>query len=148
MSMTRALSKHLRALRRPLTSVTAASALLLSGVTLSLLLFFYVRSWEHRALQAEVTTHAQERVEILRAKISSSMDVLRSIDSLFATQQNVSRKEFASFVSSALARQPELCALGWTPRVPSGERSAFEEAARRDGVKGFQFVEMDPSGTL
>ncbi len=125
-----------------------ASALLLCGICLSLLLFAHVRNWEDRALQTEVENCARERGEILRAKILSSMDVLHAIDSLFITRRQVTRQEFAAFVSNALKRQPELCALGWTPRVPGAERQEFEQAVRRDGLKDFQFVQLDRQGYI
>src|ERR1700722_9850724 len=61
-------------------------ALLTAGISLSVLLFTYVRAWERRGLQAEVSSRATERVEVLRNKMLASMDVLRGIDSLFATR--------------------------------------------------------------
>jgi PAS domain S-box-containing protein len=123
-------------------------ALLTAGVSLSLLLFTYVRAWESRGLQAEISNRAAERVEILRNKIYASMDVLRSIDSLFATRGAVSRQEFERFVAPALVRQPELKALGWTPRVSASARGQYEAMAQRDGLKGFQFVERGPHGEV
>jgi PAS domain S-box-containing protein len=123
-------------------------ALLTAGVFLSSLLFIYVRAWERRGLQDEINARAAERVEVLRNKITASMDVLQGVDSLFATRGTVSRKEFAQFVSGALARQPELRGVGWTPRVPAAQRAAYEAAARADGLHNFQFVERDASGKI
>lgn len=148
MTLLRAVSIRMRVNRRDIARATMVSALLICGIALSLLLFAHVRSWEDRALQNEVENRARERGEILRAKILSSMDVLHSIDSLFVTRRQVSRQEFAAFVSSALKRQPELCALGWTPRVPGSQRAEFEQAARRDGLKDFQFVQLDHQGHI
>ena len=119
-------------------------ALLGSGVLLSTLLFIYVRSWERRGLQGEINARAAERVEVLRNKITASMDVLQGIGSLFATRNKVSRLEFAAFVASALTRQPELKALGWTPRVFADERAGYETAARRMGCPGFSLSSATP----
>ena len=82
------------------------------------------------------------------AKITASMDVLHAIDSFFATRREVSRQEFAAFVASALRRQPEVGALGWTPRVSAAQRDRFEQAARKDGLVNFQFVEFDGHGRI
>jgi PAS domain S-box-containing protein len=70
------------------------------------------------------------------------MEVLNSVGSLFETRPTVSREEFKTFVNSALKREPELSALGWTPHVPGPERAAYEAAAQRDGIAGFAFTEM------
>jgi PAS domain S-box-containing protein len=123
-------------------------ALLTAGIFLSLLLFIYVRAWEHRGLQDEMDARAAERVEVLRNKITASMGVLHGIDSLFATRGMVSRREFAQFVSGALARQPELRGVGWTPRVPDAQRAAYDAAAQADGLRDFQFIERDVSGKV
>ena len=76
------------------------------------------------------------------------MEVLHSVASFFATRPQVSRDEFRRFVAPALARQPELGALGWTPRVTREKCAAFEAAARADGVNDFQFVERDSHGNI
>ncbi len=123
-------------------------ALLGSGILLSTLLFSYGRAWEQRGLQDEIDARAAERVEVLRNKITASMGVLHGIESLFATRGTVSRQDFAEFVSGALARQPELRGVGWTPRVLAEQRSAYEAAARKDGLRDFQFVERDASGKV
>ncbi len=135
----------MRVNRRNVARVAMVSTLLLCGIALSLLLFAHVRTWEDRALQTEVENRARERGEILRAKILSSMDVLHSIDSLFVTRRQVSRQEFAAFVASALKRQPELCALGWTPRVAGPERAEFEQAAP-GWAEGLPIYSARPSG--
>ena len=123
-------------------------ALLTAGALLSTLLFFYVRAWERKSLQAELDARAAERVEVLRNKMTASMGVLYGIDSLFATERSVSRKQFAEFVSGALARQPELRGVGWSPRIADAQRDAVERTARHDGLTDFQFVERDASGNV
>ena len=123
-------------------------ALLTSGIFLSSLLFIYVHAWERRGLQTDMDARAAERVEVLRNKITASMGVLHGIDSLFATRESVSREEFAKFVSGAIARQPELRGVGWTPRVSAAQRDAYEAAARRDGFQNFQFLERDSRGKV
>src|SRR5258706_9412307 len=50
------------------------------------------------------------------------------------------------FCGGALARQPELFALGWSPRVTRGEREIYEIEARREGWPNFEFSEIDDSG--
>jgi signal transduction histidine kinase/CheY-like chemotaxis protein len=83
----------------------------------------------------------QKQLEKLQETGLRSMEVLYSVASLYESQGGINRGEFHKFVQQALARQPELRALSWNPRVPDPERAQFENAARRDGVADFQFRE-------
>ena len=55
---------------------------------------------------------------------------------------------FTIFLQQALDRQPELRALSWNPRVPDGQRAAWERDARREGLAGYEFRELDRNGHL
>lgn len=144
LSISARLLRRLRLIFRP--HPVAVLATLLVGATLSAILFVCVRNWERRALEATLTRQAEERVELLRSKTLRSMEVLHSIAALYATQQEVTREEFRTFCSGALGRQPELFALGWSPRVAHRQRDAYESSARREGWPNFEFTELDKTG--
>src|SRR5260370_20343867 len=76
------------------------------------------------------------------------MEVLCAIAALYHTRGEVSREEFGRFVASALARQPELQALAWDPRVPGAERGAWEQRAHAEGFPGFHFTEEQNGSAL
>jgi signal transduction histidine kinase/CheY-like chemotaxis protein len=118
------------------------------GTVLSLLVAGLLRKWEHREAQEQVRQVAQDRAEVLRGQIMRSMEVLHAISALYETRGEVTRQEFASFVSGALARQPELQALAWDPRVPGPEREAWEKRAHEDGFPNFHFTEEKDESTL
>jgi PAS domain S-box-containing protein len=124
----------------------AIFATLVLGAVCSIILYVCVHHWEQRALEATLTRQAEERVELLRSKTLRSMEVLHSITALYATQEEVSRAEFRTFCGGALERQPELYALGWSPRVNREQRQTYESAARQDGPASFEFTELDSSG--
>src|SRR5271154_5234926 len=118
------------------------------GVVLSLLVAGSLRDWERREAQDQVLQVAQERAEVLRGQIMRSMEVLHAIAALYHTRSQVSREEFQKFVTSALARQPELQALAWDPRVPGEERAGWEGRARDEGFPQFHFTEEKDESTL
>ena len=118
------------------------------GLGLTVAVAGALREDEQRGLRAEVRQLAMDRVEVLRGQVLRSMEVLHSIASLFAARGQVTREEFRSFVADALARQPELQALAWDPRVPGGERAAWEERAHADGFPQFHFTEEEREGVL
>ncbi|MDP9173178.1 MAG: CHASE domain-containing protein [Planctomycetota bacterium] len=120
----------------------------MAGVILTLAIFQYVRTLERRSLQAAMSLRAQERVELLRRTIFQSMDALRSVAALFRARPNTTRQQFHEFVIDDLKEQPELLALGWTPRVRQSERATTEAAAVAQGLDHFNITEIDGSGKL
>jgi len=116
-----------------------------AGVAVSAALFFVIRSWEWRTLQDEVHEISAAQVELLKIQVLRSMEVLHSIAS-FQSPGEHSRADFAQFVRDAIARQPELQALSWVPRVPHEMRDAFEEKARAEGFADFEFGEQTAGG--
>src|ERR1700730_7651929 len=115
----------------PITSPRKTPALLALtfGAVLSLVVSGLLHDWEQREARDQVRQVAQERAEVLRGQIMRSMEVLHAIAALYDTRDEVTREEFRKFVASALARQPELQALAWDPRVPGAERKAWEQRA-------------------
>jgi signal transduction histidine kinase/DNA-binding response OmpR family regulator len=122
--------------------ISALVAGLIVSATLSLLL--------HRMQQREdrdaVQQMAEDRANVLRSAVVRSMEVLHSIKALYNARPEVTRAEFATFVNQALARQPELQALAWDPRVPGSERAAWEDRARQEGFHDFIFTEEAVGG--
>jgi CHASE1-domain containing sensor protein len=98
--------------------------------------------------RAELQQKAQGVAADLRSRLGQPVEVLRSIDSLFAASEDVSRAEFRSFVAGALEHNPGIRALEWIPIVPAAERGAFEARARAEGFAGFHFKEEGPDLAL
>ncbi|HEY4330327.1 MAG TPA: CHASE domain-containing protein [Phycisphaerae bacterium] len=111
-------------------------------------IFGMIRGWERAAIREEVHRLGQERAELLNAKILQSSEVVFAIRSFFAVHHSPTRSEFRAFVAPALARQPELSALEWVPRVSHDQRSRFEQQAIADGVENFQFTQQQEGNHL
>ena len=75
-----------------------------------------------------------------------SMESLHSIASMIDTCGEVDRKTFRVFVQDALDRQPDLQALGWTPRIPRDRREYYEALVQADGWPNFEFTQKDANG--
>lgn len=118
------------------------------GTLLSLVVAGLLRNWEHREAQEQVRQVAQDRAEVLRGQIMRSLEVLHAIASLYDTRGEVTRPEFAKFVAGALARQPELQALAWDPRVAGADRAIWEQRAHDEGFPSFHFTEEHDGATL
>ena len=118
------------------------------GFCVSILLALLLQQMQEREQRDATRQIAEDRAEVLRSAILRSMEVLHSIKALYAARAEVSRAEFSSFVKAALARQPELQALAWDPRVSGAERGSWEARARSEGFPHFTFTEEDAHGMI
>ena len=69
--------------------------------------------------------------------IDENLAVLRGIQALFNASEDVTRKEFDTFVSLFLEEEDGTQALEWIPRVKQEEREAFVRNIRRQGFDTF-----------
>ena len=83
----------------------------------------------------------------IERRIEGTISLLKSIGGLYAASQEVSREEFRAFVDS-LGEHSAVQALEWIPRVPQAQRTAFERAARQDGLADFAFTERRIQGNM
>ena len=122
--------------------------LLLAGIILSAISFYVVREQERDLVQADLERHTRTRASALQVEIERSVEVLESIDGLYAASVKVERRDFREFVNVHLSRHSEIQALEWIPRVRDSERVSYEEAARTEGLADFQFTEQVAKGQM
>lgn len=121
---------------------------LVVGVLASVLLTFLLLESREDSWKDEVRRLAQDRTEVIRGQIVRSMEVLHGIVAFFEAHGQISREEFRIFVGSSLARQPELQALAWDPRVLGAKRGDWENRAQLEGFQDFHFTEEKSEGVL
>ncbi|MDH3739691.1 MAG: CHASE domain-containing protein, partial [Alphaproteobacteria bacterium] len=80
--------------------------------------------------------------------IESSLNAITSISGLYAASNSVERDEFNAFVKQNPALYDKIQAVEWIPRVRQSERTAYELAARQDGISDFQITERSPTGEV
>ncbi|MGA2035260.1 MAG: CHASE domain-containing protein, partial [Thermoguttaceae bacterium] len=116
---------------------------LIVGTAVSLAVAVGLRHWEWQRIEIELESAVHDRCAIIEKDVEEHQLVLESIRSLFMASEHVDRRAFQEFVAPSLSRLPTIQALEWIPRVRDAERAEYEEAARRDGLKGFQITEKD-----
>jgi serine/threonine-protein kinase len=121
---------------------------LVAGVALTLLLYALLGVRERERRRRAFESRTAEVAGAVEKGLSLPVEVLRSIPSLFAASDDVSRREFHDFTASALGRHPAIYALEWLPLVAAEERAAYEAAARADGLEGFQLTEQPGRGEM
>jgi PAS domain S-box-containing protein len=120
----------------------------LVGILLSVTLFYVIRVWERDRLHDEFTRRSGNIATQIQTGTTYCIKVLESLGAFFDSSQEVTRQEFRRFVKDVLKSLSMMKALEWVPRVEGSQRAAFEEAARLDGMKGFQITRREAEGVM
>ena len=123
----------------------------LSGFGLALALFsalpvfLIVHAVIEDAERGRFVAAAEKAAYRLAHEVDRALANLRALTGLYEGSVHVSRSEFSAFVRT-LQPSAAVKSLQWIPSVPSADRSAFEMAAREDGVMDFSFRQYDEEG--
>jgi signal transduction histidine kinase/integral membrane sensor domain MASE1 len=131
-------------LRRQL-SVTA---LLMVMLALVVVFFAASRRSEERRLELEFKTQAEALRSAVEKSLNAYLKLTESVANYYMSDSAVTSTDFSRFTAPLLAHHRGVQALGWYPRVDDAKRGRFEEAARRDGMNGFEIEELDPNGLM
>jgi len=118
----------------------------LSGLVATLALFLLVRQAELASFHTRLESDATQQTDTIVNKIDDSLLVVMALRTYFATHDEVTRAEFASFSGPFLKERGEIKALSWNPRVPRDQRARFE--AEGQGLsRDFFLYQRDANGT-
>jgi PAS domain S-box-containing protein len=120
-------------------------AVLLLGVTLSLVGFLLTRDANQRQVEAQFNAAARERVASVINGFERGFEDVTLLRNFFEASDEVTRKDFDAFVDPILARHPYIQAFQWLPEVNPRNRAALEAEARR-AHPGFRFFSRDGAG--
>jgi PAS domain S-box-containing protein len=121
--------------------------IILSGISLSFILFFIVREAEAKRDQADFQRRATIPISAIEDAIDEHRALLGSIAAFYFSSHQVDRNEFRAFTADALRRLPAVQALVWAPRVPAEARFAHESSVKAEGHTQYQILELQRSGT-
>lgn len=96
----------------------------------------------------EFESDVEEGARSLKRELDRNLEVLFSVQALYEAAGAVDRNRFGTFGALALRRHPGIRALEWVPRVSAAERPGFEDAARREGFRGFSIRELSEHGRM
>lgn len=124
-----------------------APGLIVLGIGLagSALAFWVARGSARADWRADFERKANDVSAALVNGLDVPLEALQSLPALFASSEEVTRREFRAFVAPTLQRHTAIYALEWLPEVPGAERAKWEERARAEGVADFRFTEVGPS---
>jgi sensor domain CHASE-containing protein len=131
--------------RRGRLAVTAALAATLAGA--AVLQQFAIRQ-EERSLRDRAEMTLSDLSLTVRVGLAGHLDAVQSAADFFSSAGAITRGQFEHYAQGTLARHPGMQALEWRPRVSAASRRAVEAAARREGLAGFRFTELDAGGRV
>ena len=121
-------------------------AIVLSGLFLTVVLFWLVREAELASFRARMQSDISLRTDTIINKIDGSLLVVTALRNYFAASEGVTREEFSTFTLPFLQERGEIKALSWDPCIPQAQRGHFEGQGRK-GVTGEFFIyERDRKG--
>jgi PAS domain S-box-containing protein len=107
---------------------------------LSVALFVYASHREDESVRRAFEERARTLASAVRVSCEGHLEVLLSLNDLFASAPNVDEQEFHRFVNRALSRNPGIRGLSWNPRVEAADRARFEAES------GAAITELDSQG--
>ncbi|WP_028110806.1 sensor domain-containing diguanylate cyclase [Ferrimonas futtsuensis] len=116
------------------------TSLVLVGVLSMTWLAIRLYQTEQYTLETEFDHYASNQARQIKWRIDSSLSVLNYLSTLYQGSANVTAEEFELVADGILARQREVKALEWVPRVQHQEREQLERAMR-DRFPDFSFTE-------
>jgi PAS domain S-box-containing protein len=116
--------------------------------TLVVIFFIYTNAWEQDRINLEFNRRTDHLAQRLQENFNDYIDILHSVENLYASSVPINRQQFKTFVSRWFSRHPGIRAVAWNPRIFDSERANYEQAAREDGLSNFQITEQSPQGEL
>ncbi|MGE5303709.1 MAG: CHASE domain-containing protein [Alphaproteobacteria bacterium] len=116
--------------------------------TLVVIFFIYTNAWEQDRINLEFKRRTDQVAQQLQETFDKYINVLHSVENLYAISAPINRQQFKTFVSRWFSRHPEIRAVSWSPRILDPERQKYEQLAREDGLSNFQITEQSPRGQL
>ena len=108
---------------------------------MTLALVWLVHEREDERIRGQLAGDVGIAVASLQRELALSLELLRSFRRLFEISPEITREQFRTVATDALRTHPEIQAIEWLPRVSAADRPRFEQAARDDGFRGFEFTE-------
>jgi len=123
-----------------------ASFVFVAGISVSLVFWYFAYSTELQSERRILNREADLRATVIQDDIETNIEVLSSIERLFAASNNVDAGEFSTFVKPFLEKNKSLLAIDWSPQVERAARLKWQEELYKN--KGQNIKELDEDRRL
>ncbi len=122
--------------------------LAIASLVISSYAFVLMRSAETHRIEQEFQRITQAHYTTMHLEAEKYFAQLESLLQFFVASETITRKEFTTFVETFTPGLTTIKAMEWVPRVRLEERPSYEESARKDGLQGYRFTELNNQGEL
>jgi diguanylate cyclase (GGDEF)-like protein len=125
------------------------SAACILGSLFATLAAFLLLRHQVSAADAERQRAAADQVQAaLQRRLDLTSSIVQDLEVFYQASEFVTRAEFAAFTRPLLARNPQVRALEWVPRVPGAELAEHVAAMRADHAPDYRVRERSAGGVL
>ena len=107
-----------------------------------------INRWEHQRIQGALDRDAEAMSRLVEKRFSHQLDMVLALERLLQMFPQLSRSQYANFVSPWLERYSGLQNFGLSHWVSDKERSIFEAGVAAQGWPGFQILGRDRNGQI
>jgi two-component system, NtrC family, sensor kinase len=120
----------------------------IAGVGVSAIAALEVYHWEEKMQHAQLQEQLDQIATNIQKDVNSSLEVVRTVGTLYSTSEDVKEEKLQSFVQSFLYRYSSLKAIAWVPRVANEERFLYENLGKTPNHPFFQIQEKTQGGEI
>ena len=124
------------------------SSPLVIALAVVVLASIYVNTREKNRIESLFERRTDNLTQEVKGNLQNNIDVLHSLERLYASSNAVTRQDFKHFVAYWFTRYPGIRTLAWNPWIKESERAFVEQTARGEGFTNFEIRERDPNGKL
>jgi PAS domain S-box-containing protein len=135
-----------RAIQVYLKRYKAPLIIILAGMLLIAVLYRECQKSAQENLHKQFAVDAATCASIITNALQAHLVDLEAVCRFYNASIHVDRRQFHQFVAPTLKTRPGVQAIEWIPRVPQAARARFEAEARRDGLRDYQFYQLDAQG--
>lgn len=122
--------------------------ILICGLIIALLLSSIFRNVEQSKIKEGIIADAEAHSILIRQKIDSNINVLRSLKAFYDASTFIDRQGFKTFVTPLIENHKDIQSLEWIPRVPNAKLGALKALATEQGLNDFSIQEKNMSGII
>jgi PAS domain S-box-containing protein len=116
---------------------------LLLMFSLVVVLFVNASSWEQKRLHSEFLRRTENISLNLRNTIDSYIEVLYTVQDLFAANPTINRDQFKKFVVRSINRNPGIHAISFNQYIRGDQRKEYENLISKTEHPGFHILDLD-----
>jgi len=121
---------------------------LLIALALTVVMYLLMSNWDRNRIEARFQRETEQKTNLIKNRLDAQMDMMLAIERWLDMSPNPSAANFRSYTTPWLNRYPGTQNFGWAPQVNQKQKTAFEQALRKQEYPDFLIQDRDGNGNL